>query len=55
MSADKYVSIFSRQMKAIVYIYNNNNNIMKISIIKIFIDQLTILYCANYTIYIIIS
>ena len=39
MSADKYPSIFSRQMKAIVYLYNNKINA------RVLIGQSAMVYC----------
>ena len=41
MSADKYPSTFSRQMKAIVYLYNNKINA------RILIGQPAMAYCAG--------
>ena len=41
MSADKYPSIFSRQMEAIVYLYNNKINA------RVLIGQSAMVYCAG--------
>ena len=41
MSADKYPSIFSRQMATIVYLYNNQINA------RTLIGQLAMVYCAG--------
>ena len=41
MSVDKYPSIFSRQMKAIVYLYNNKINA------RVLIGQSAMVYCAG--------